>query len=128
MAKSNAKAQILGRADSQYQAVLDQMNAENALKEQIRQYQESNKYNDSTYQVFLLQKEIEEANDYEKALTLLRSKGLLEQDDNGDLIDKTEWMKRRSVKVPGSDEHPEMYFDSYEEYLAGYLGYMLGLE
>ena len=41
MAKASAKAQILGRADSQYQAVLNQMNTENALKEQIRQFNAS---------------------------------------------------------------------------------------
>lgn len=38
MAKSNAQTQITGRADTKYQAVLDQMNAENALREQIRQF------------------------------------------------------------------------------------------
>ena len=38
MAKASAKAQILGRADSQYQAVLQQMNTENALQESMRQF------------------------------------------------------------------------------------------
>ena len=38
MAKSNAQTQITGRADTKYQAVLDQMNHENALREQIRQF------------------------------------------------------------------------------------------
>lgn len=131
MAKANAKTQILGRYDTQYQAVLDQMNTENALKENIRQYnmEYQLKTQEKEYQEFLLRKEIEKANDYDKALLLLRRKGLIAEDDAAGLIDRREWAKRKSVKVPYSkEEHPEMGYDNYEEYLSAYLSYMLGLE
>lgn len=40
-AKANQKAQIENRFDNKYQAVLDQMNKENALAEEVRQYNQN---------------------------------------------------------------------------------------
>lgn len=52
---ANQKAQIENRFDNQYQAVLDQMNKENALAEEVRQYNQNyqlelDKYNESIRQ------------------------------------------------------------------------------
>lgn len=53
--KANQKAQIENRFDNKYQAVLDQMNKENALAEEVRQYNQNyqlelDKYNESIRQ------------------------------------------------------------------------------
>lgn len=75
--KANQKAQIENRYDNRYQAVLDQMNRENALQEEIRQYNqnyqlEMNKYNESIRQYN--ESLAEERRQYDANLSLQQAK------------------------------------------------------
>lgn len=117
--KANKKTSIENTYYDRYQDVLDQINHENALAEEVRQYNEkmaSEKQKNATISIGKSNSSVA-VSTYSEAAAYLRSVGATEGD--GGLMTKNEWARR---KASGSSA-AEVQYGSYTEYLNNFVAW-----